>query len=92
MWWANTAAVELWNLEELLARDFASDMSQTTSDQINSYLDRFRKGESFREICTFYPKEKPFTVNVALSGINTPSGLLMLNEGDADNSADEIKK
>ena len=52
MWWANTAAVQLWNadsLEEVLQRDFASDMSQATQRRIDSYLDRFKKGESFSE-------------------------------------------
>ena len=40
MWWANTAAVSLWNaesLESLLQRDYASDMSQATERRINSY-------------------------------------------------------
>ena len=52
MWWANDAALKLWGadtLESLLARDFASDMSQATERRINSYLDRFRKDERFSE-------------------------------------------
>ena len=53
MWWANTAAVRLWNaasLESLLERDYASDMSQATERQINSYLEGFARGETFTEM------------------------------------------
>ncbi|NJN46271.1 MAG: hypothetical protein HC808_07105, partial [Candidatus Competibacteraceae bacterium] len=38
MWWANAAAVELWDapsLESLLERDFASDMSRGTEIRLN---------------------------------------------------------
>ena len=52
MWWANTAAVALWNadsLEALLARDYASDMSAATAKRIDSYQEGFRKGECFSE-------------------------------------------
>jgi len=52
MWWANDAAVSLWNadsLEELLERDFATDMSEATETCINGYLERFQKGETFSE-------------------------------------------
>ena len=52
MWWANTAAVALWNadsLDALLARDYASDMSESTSKRLNYFLDRFRVGETFSE-------------------------------------------
>ena len=58
MWWANEAAVDLWSansLESLLARDFASDMSESTEKKLHGYLDRFRKGESFPEqVCVFF--------------------------------------
>lgn len=52
MWWANDAAVSLWNaesIEDLLERDFATDMSESTEKRINGYLDRFRMGETFSE-------------------------------------------
>jgi hypothetical protein len=53
MWWANAASVRMWNassLESLLERDCASDMSEATERQINSYLEGFRRGESFTEL------------------------------------------
>ena len=52
MWWANDAAVSLWNadsLETLLERDYATDMSEATETSINGYLERFRVGETFSE-------------------------------------------
>lgn len=58
MWWANTAALTLWNadsLEELLNRDW-SDYSEATEIRLQSYLDKFRQGDSVTEQWTFYPK------------------------------------
>jgi hypothetical protein len=52
MWWANTAAVRFWNaesLDELLCRDFASDMSETVKKRLNSHRERIHKGERFSE-------------------------------------------
>jgi hypothetical protein len=53
MWWANAASIRMWNaasLESLLERDCATDMSEATERQINSYLEGFRRGESFTEL------------------------------------------
>jgi hypothetical protein len=52
IWWANTAAVRLWNaesLDELLGRDFASDMSQTVEKRLNSTRERIEAGERFSD-------------------------------------------
>ena len=52
MWWANHEAVSFWNassLEELLDRDFASDMSETVRKKNLDTLDRFRRKERVRE-------------------------------------------
>ncbi len=52
IWWANIAAVKMWNaecLESLLKRDFASDMSETSEIRMLDYLRRFEKGERVRE-------------------------------------------
>eukprot|EP00977_Amphora_coffeiformis_P001170 scaffold244_cov172-Amphora_coffeaeformis.AAC.23 len=96
MWWANAAAVALWNadsLESLLSRDFASDMSESTSKRLNCFLDRFKVGETFSEQWTYYPRGKPVTVKVRTSGIHCDSGrLMMLNEGDTPISEQDIDK
>lgn len=52
MWWANTSAVEMWNansLEDLLERDFNSDMSEASEQRMLGYLRRFQRGERVRE-------------------------------------------
>ena len=52
MWWANQEAVSFWNassLEELLDRDFASDMSETVRKKNLDTLDRFRRKERVKE-------------------------------------------
>ena len=44
MWYANDAAVELWSaksLDELLQRDFGSDMSESTKTRLDDYLSQF---------------------------------------------------
>ena len=50
MWWANHAAIQtLWqasSLEELLARDFGSDMSLATERRLQEYLRRFQQHEA----------------------------------------------
>ena len=49
MWWANHAAIQtLWqasSLDELLARDFGSDMSLATERRLQEYLRRFQQHE-----------------------------------------------
>ncbi|MEM9457573.1 MAG: response regulator [Myxococcota bacterium] len=73
MWWANKAGLRVWNaptLEELLARDYESDMSEATRTRIDAYLVRFERGETVEEPWTYYPKgEAAVSVNVILSGI-----------------------
>lgn len=86
MWWANNAAIELWNadsLEELLARDFADDMSDSTRVRLTEYCELFKLGEKVVEQWTFYPAGKgPTTVEMHVSGLPVESGrFLMLNDG-----------
>lgn len=85
MWWANQAAVALWSaadLEELLARDFAADMSAVTAARLKDYLRRFRAGETVLEQWTFYPRGRPVTVHCTCSGVRIDDGrLAMLVEG-----------
>jgi hypothetical protein len=52
MWWANKAAVELWNadtLQDLLSRDFASDMSEAATLRLADYMVKFQKGERIND-------------------------------------------
>lgn len=47
MWWANKAGLELWNapdLESLLGRNFADDMSDATVSRLADYLEKFKRG------------------------------------------------
>ncbi|WP_299415938.1 GAF domain-containing protein [Acaryochloris sp. IP29b_bin.148] len=88
MWWANTAALVLWNadsLEELLNRDW-SDYSEATEVRLQSYLHKFQQGESITEQWTFYPKGgAAVSVRCVFSGIPIESGrLAMLSEGVSD--------
>jgi hypothetical protein len=49
MWWANEAACYLWSsdsCEELVKRDFASDMSKASENMMNTWLEQFHRGES----------------------------------------------
>jgi hypothetical protein len=46
MWWANEAALVVWNapsLDALLLRSFSDDMSQATTLRLHDYLRRFRE-------------------------------------------------
>jgi hypothetical protein len=48
MWWANNAALELWNadtLESLLSRNFADDMSEATERRLADDMEKFKKQE-----------------------------------------------
>lgn len=76
MWWANSAAVKLWdapNLEALLARDF-DDASQATRTRLQGYLERFERGETVVEQWTFYPNGQPTSVQCTCSGIRIAEG------------------
>ena len=49
MWWGNKAAIELWSaesLEDLLARNFAEDMSDATKNRLDDYLLKFSQAET----------------------------------------------
>lgn len=56
MWFANTAAVELWSaksLHDLLERNFSDDMSEATARRLDDYLEKFRQGEQLNDQCKF---------------------------------------
>lgn len=77
MFWANRAGLEIWNassLEELLNRDFASDMSDAADVRMKDVLVRLANGAVLTEQWTFYPQKRPTTLSVTASGIRIEGG------------------
>lgn len=80
MWWANQAAVRIWNAqsrEELLNRNF-SDISESTHTRMQSYLQEFQQGKTITENWTFYPEGKPVSVHCLFSGIQIEQGRMAM--------------
>lgn len=95
MWWANSSALDIWSadcLEDLLERDFSTDMSAASERRLGENLTRFAKGERLSESWTFYPKQVgPKTVNVTMSAIYIDNGrLAMLVEGELGKAQETI--
>lgn len=95
--WANQAALELWSAaskEELYARDY-SDMSESTRARMRGYIEGFRSGRNAEEQWTLYPKGKPLTVKLFLSGIALDDGrigvLIQAFEKEPAASADLVR-
>jgi PAS domain S-box-containing protein len=64
MFWANTAALEIWNsetLEELLARNFSDDMSEATERRLQDHSARLTRGEVMKEQWTLHPSGRGAT-------------------------------
>ncbi len=99
MWWANQAAVRLWgaeSLDALLARDYASDMSEATRTRLDNYYASFEAGETLEESWTLYPTGAgAVSVTCVLSGIRIDDDRLgMLVEASSPRSdvhADELR-
>ncbi|ELR25046.1 His Kinase A (phosphoacceptor) domain containing protein [Acanthamoeba castellanii str. Neff] len=74
MLWCNLEGLELWSadtLEELLARDWAGDMSQAIQMQCDHFAYTLSQGGSIKELFTFYPlpTRQPRTTLMTLTGI-----------------------
>jgi signal transduction histidine kinase/ActR/RegA family two-component response regulator len=86
MYWANPPAVHIWNaasLEELLARDFASDMSDATVSILQDRLLKLTRNEFIHEQWTFYPQGQPVTLDIVCSGVRIEDGrVAMLVEAE----------
>lgn len=85
MWWANQAAIRLWNaenLDELLERDW-NDYSDATHVRLQDYLGQLNQGNTITEQWTFYPEvDSAISVSCTFSAIWIESGrLAMLVEG-----------
>jgi diguanylate cyclase len=76
--WANKAGLDVWDadtLVELSARDLGLDMSVSVATRLRQYQEDFeRRGATFSELWTLYPKGKPKTLRVVYSGIKLPDG------------------
>jgi PAS domain S-box len=84
MLWANRSACDLWgadNMPTLLARDFASSLSNASRTQFRLYRDAFARNETVREQWTFYPRGRPVTVDCLCSGRPYDGRTAMLVEG-----------
>ena len=83
IWWANRAALTLWrsdSLEELVARDLASD-SATVRRRLKLALEHASLAQPVRETWTIYPKGQPIAVDIVLTpvtiGAEEEPGLLI---------------
>lgn len=77
MWLANEAALEVWgapSLEELLAKDYKSDMTEATELRMKDRLKRMKLGEPCRERWTFYPGGHAKTLEIVGSAITIEDG------------------
>jgi PAS domain-containing protein len=79
MHWANKAAIGLWcasSLEELVARDFDTDMSPANRSRMDDQLLQLKAGSKLSESWTMYPNgtKTPTTVNMTGSGIRMQDG------------------
>jgi hypothetical protein len=76
--WANKAGLDVWDadtLVELSARDLGLDMSVSVATRLRQYQEDFeRRGATFSELWTLYPKGKPKTLRVVYGGIKLPDG------------------
>ena len=69
--WANPAALELWNassVEELQRRDIR-DMSESTVKRSEAFMSKAESGQYSIEQWTLYPKGKPTTIELTVSGL-----------------------
>lgn len=78
MWWANRAALCLWNaqsLDDMLARDFSSD-SPVVKLRLRQLVGGIAIGSSVEETWTIYPADQPLTVVVRLTSVTLPGNAI----------------
>jgi PAS domain S-box-containing protein len=71
MYWANEAAVRFWkkkDLQELLDSDL-SNISFSTRFRLQEYTEKFKNNEKIYEQWTFYPDNKPVTIDCICRGV-----------------------
>jgi signal transduction histidine kinase/CheY-like chemotaxis protein len=77
MYWANTAALHVWNaasLEELLMRDFATDMSAASYSIMLDMKKKLVRNDYVHEKWTLYPQGVPTTLDICCSAIRITNG------------------
>ncbi|ACY14480.1 hybrid sensor histidine kinase/response regulator [Haliangium ochraceum] len=78
MVWANQPGLRMWradDLDELLARDYAADISEAAQRRLMGTLHRCLQGERIRERWTLYPLEDtPVTVDCGLAAVPLEDG------------------
>lgn len=80
IWWANQAALKLWNaasLEELRDRDW-DRVSPPTQTRLQTYLEKFQQRKTVVEQWTFYPEGKAVSACCLCSGIWIGAGRLAM--------------
>ncbi|MCW2238599.1 PAS domain-containing sensor histidine kinase [Azospirillum canadense] len=84
MLWANGSACALWgaaDMPSLVARDFASSLSEASRTRFALYGEAFARGETVREQWTFFPNGRPVTVDCLCSGWPFEGRTVLLVEG-----------
>jgi signal transduction histidine kinase/ActR/RegA family two-component response regulator len=95
MYYANRSGLEVWNadsLESLLARDFATDMSEPVKTRNAELLMRLRRNETFTETWTLYPKGQATHARMTCSAVRVTGGrIAMLVEAELLDKTDATK-
>jgi hypothetical protein len=82
MYWANVPALHVWNaptLEELLRRDFSSDMTEATAAILLDRKTKLERNESVEEQWTFYPKGRgATTLDISCSAVRIDDGRIAM--------------
>jgi signal transduction histidine kinase/ActR/RegA family two-component response regulator len=95
MYWANRSALVVWNadtLESLLARDYESDMSDSSKTRVDEMLVKVIRNEVWNEDWTLYPNGIPTHTRITCSAIRVHDGrLALLVEGEVMDKTDVIE-
>lgn len=91
MVWANTAAVALWEAEDLaalLARDICSELSDSTRSRLTNYQERLERGETMTETWNLSPQGHSITLRCLCSAYPLPQGPGLLVEAQRVEKSD----
>ena len=81
VYWANSAALYLWDAEslsELQSRNMSEDMSPSIRTRLAQYKEDFRRGNSYIESWTLYPREQPYAFQCHMSGVQIEQSRIAL--------------
>ncbi len=90
MWWANHAALQLWNASNIhcLRHRYWDDGYSSTQARLQNYLAQFKQGKTVVEHWTLYPQGQPVSLRCLCSGISIDRDhMVMLVEGTPDSRA-----